>query len=151
MKNQGFIGSNAVEIAISILPVYPAGVVESFSSDSDVWAPDDIETADMVKTVDGYVYKFGKNAVKGGTLTLSPHSAIRKFLNVALLSQERIGSNVAEPFSVNMTISHKHSGWRTVYTDGIVVSGGVDEQVGTERLADRSYTFKFGTIIKKDV
>ena len=151
MKNQGFIGSNAVEIAISILPVYPAGVVESFASESDVWTPDDVETADMVKTVDGYVYKFGKNALKGGTLTLSPHSAIRKFLNIALLAQERMGDIVAEPYTVNMTISHKHSKWRTIYTDGIVVSGGVDEQVGAERLADRAYVLRFGTMIKKDI
>lgn len=151
MKNQGSIGSNAIDISISILPIYPAGVVESFGIDSDVWTPEDIETADAVKTLDGFIYKYGKNAMKGGTLTLAPNSAIRKFLNIALLGQERIGEAVAEPFTVSMTISHRHSGYMTIYTDGVIVSGGVDEQVGAERLADRSYTFKFGTIIKKDV
>ncbi len=150
-KNKGAIGSNAVEIAVSILPLYPAGVVESFATDSDVWAPDDVETADAVKTVDGYVYKWGKNTMKGGTLTLAPYSAIRKFLNIALLAQERNGPEVAEPFTVNMTITHKHAGWRSVYADGVIASGGVDEQIGSERLADRSYTLRFGTLIKKDI
>lgn len=150
-QNQGAIGSNAIEITMVILPLYPGGAVESFAADSDVWAPDDIETADAVKTPDGYVYKWGKNTMKGGTLTLEPNSTIRKFLNIAILAQERNGSEVAEPFNVSMVITHKHSGVRSIYTDGVITGGGVGEQIGSEKLEARSYTFKFGTLVKEDV
>lgn len=145
------IGSNAVEIAISIDPIYPVGVVESFSIDSDVWNPDDVETGDVAKTVDGQTYRWGKNSIKSGTLTLAPGSKLRKFLNMALLAQERNGSVVKEPFSVTMVITHKHNGMVTTYTNGMITSGGIDEQVGSERLADRSYTFKFGDVVKIDM
>ena len=54
--SQNFIGTNAVTISISILPLYPAGTVDHFADGSDVWTGPAVETADMVKTPDGYTY-----------------------------------------------------------------------------------------------
>ena len=53
MGDMNFIGTNAVSIAVSILPLYPAGAVDHFANGSDVWTGEAVETADMEKTPDG--------------------------------------------------------------------------------------------------
>lgn len=143
------IGSNAVSIAISLLPIYPAGAVEDFADSSDVWSGNAYETADAVMTPDGQFYKFGKNALVERTLTLAPLSPLRQFLDIALVAQVRQGPVVAEPFSATVIVTHQHNGQVDTYTDGILASGEVGVKVEQDRLGNAAYTFKFGKVIVK--
>lgn len=152
MATRTTIGSNAVEITLQASG-FPVGAVDEFALESDAWAPEKIETGDGMVTPDGRMYTWGKNALKTGVLTLAPGSKIRTLLNTILLMQERnIASGaVAEPPNLSMTIKHKFNGYTTQYLEGVLADGDVDEAVGQQRLADRSYTLKFGVMIKKNI
>lgn len=143
------IGSNGVSISVSLTPIYPAGTVEEFPTEGDVWKVDDYQTADMVMTPDGQAYKFGKNSVIKATLTLGPTSSMRQFLEMALIAQQRNGPEAAEPFSATVVVTNKHSERVDTYTDGILTSGSVGMSVGAEKIGDAKYSFVFGKVIVK--
>lgn len=149
MADMQYVGTNAVSIAISILPLYPAGAVEHFADGSDVWTGNAVETADMVKTPDGYTYVYTKNAVTERTLTLAPNSPIAKILDLALGTQQSYIGVAPEPYKVTVIVTHKHTGQVDTYTDGILVSGENGMKVQQDRLGNKQYNFKFGTVIIK--
>lgn len=147
MAEMNFIGSNAVDINISMLPLYPAGKVEHFADGTDVWTGSAKETADMVKTPDGYVYAYGKNAVLERTLTIAPNSPLAVWLDNALEAQEAHMLIAGEPFQVTVVVTHHHSGQVDTYANGIISSGEQGMKVGSERLDNKQYTFKFANLI----
>ncbi len=142
--NMNFIGSNAIKISVSILPLYPAGAVDHFPSDADVWTGNAVETADMVKTADGYEYAWTKNAVIERTLTIAPASPIAVILDMAIAAQQSYVGVGPEPFQVNLIITHTHTGQVDTYTNGVIASGELGMKVGQDRLGNKQYTFKFG-------
>lgn len=149
MGDMNFTGTNAVSIAVSILPLYPAGAVEHFANGSDVWTGEAVETADMEKTPDGYAYTWTKNAIIQRTLTLAPASPVAKILDAAISAQQtRIGIG-AEPFTVTVIVTHKHSGQVDTYVNGALTSGEVGMKVQQDRLGNKQYTFKFSEIVIK--
>lgn len=149
MADMQYVGTNAVSIAISILPLYPAGAVEHFADGSDIWTGNAVETADMVKTPDGYTYAYTKNAVTERTLTLAPNSPIAKILDLALGTQQSYIGVAPEPYQVTVIVTHAHTGQVDTYTDGILVSGENGMKVQQDRLGNKQYSFKFGTVIIK--
>lgn len=143
--SQNFIGTNAVTIAISILPLYPAGTVDHFADGSDVWTGGAVETADMVKTPDGHTYAWTKNAITERTLTIAPASPIAVILDAAVAAQQSYIGVGPEPFQVTVIVTHAHTGQVDTYTDGIIGSGELGMKVQQDRLGNKQYSFKFGT------
>ena len=140
------ISSNAISIALSIAPLLPAAVVETFA-DGDVWTDEALQTADGVKTPDGEMLVWGQNAIIKRTLTLAPSSVIRKAIELALLSQQRRGEVVAEPYVVTAIVRNINSGAFDTYTAGYIESGEIGMSVGQNRLNNRAFTFCFGEMV----
>lgn len=140
-----FIGTNAVSIAVSVLPLFPAGAVDHFADGSDVWTGNATETSDMVKTPDGYSYAWTKNAIIERTLTIAPASPIAALLDAAVAAQQSYVGVGPEPFQVTVIVTHAHTGQVDTYADGIITRGELGMKVTQDRLGNKQYTFKFGT------
>ena len=145
--SMNFVGTNAVTIAVSILPLYPAGAVDHFADGSDVWTGGATETADIVKTPDGHTYAWTKNAITERTLTIAPASPIAVILDAAVAAQQSYIGVGPEPSQATVIVTHAHTGQVDTYTDGIIGSGELGMKVQQDRLGNKQYIFKFGTFI----
>ena len=145
--SMNFIGTNAVSITVSVLPLFPVGAVDRFADGSDVWSGGATETSDMVKTPDGYTHAWTKNAIIERTLTLAPTSPIAVLLDAAVTAQQSYVGVGPEPFQVTVVVTHAHTGQIDTYTDGIIVNGELGMKVTQDRLGNKQYNFKFGTFL----
>lgn len=145
-NHDNVISSNSIAISISILPDLPSGEVETFA-DADVFTDDAVETADGVVTPDGKMLVWGKNTLFQRTLTLAPTSKILKYINRAVLSANRRGSNVSEPSVVNLVVRNVITGECDTYLNGFIKSSQVGMSVGQERLNNREVVLVFSEVI----
>ena len=116
-------------------------IVEHFSPESDMWAVDDINTAEVLMTPDGQAIAHTRQAVISASLTLSGASVVAEKLRQVLNNQKRIGDKLAEVADIAVII--ESSGGVETYLDGRCVNGPSGFTYGNEKLQDQTFQFQF--------
>ena len=130
-------------IMVGAIPVE----IEGFSAESDMWVPNGtIQTAETLKTADGVMVAYGKNAVIRYTLTLNGGSRSARVLKEVLKQQSRNGAIPAILLTITATMINPSAGIKEIYIDGTLEDGDVGSRHGNQYLLDQSWIFAFGTM-----
>lgn len=134
------LSTNNASITILVQNFLPI-VVENFDPNSDMWAVDDIQTADGEVTPDGQFNIWSINAPITATLNLSGGSETAKKLEAIINNQQRSGSVLS--FVPNVSVIINLGDRIETYINGVLTTGKAGRSLGTPKINPSSWVFKF--------
>lgn len=131
------VNNAKMTITIGIIPIE----VDNFTTDSDIWQVNEVETGGAEVTPDGRMNEWNKNSLIECTLNLSGGSNAGEILLNQLQQQTRIGLKPAISLPVQVVIQNNN--YIETFANGKLISGSGGFTYGNEKLANLTFTFTF--------